>query len=114
MMARTLDINVRIQEDAEEFYLRLLEAVDSSVAQDHSEPVTPPSSPFLVRMEQSIHNLQRNETRQKEQQFLDLSLDLPPADEEVSFFLQGVESMITYNSTTVLVYSAGGSCGATV
>lgn len=92
-MARTLDINVRIQEDAEEFYLRLLEAVDSSVARDHTDPVTPPSSSFLVKMEQSIRYLQRNETRQKEQRFLDLSVDLPPSGEEVST-LFGVEFIL--------------------
>jgi hypothetical protein len=85
-MARTLEINVRVQEDAEEFYLRLLNAVDNSMMQldeDDSEPVSPPSSRFLVRMEQSIRYLYPNETRRKEQRFLDLSIDLPQSGEEV-------------------------------
>ena len=81
-MARTLGINVRIQEDAEEFFLRLLNAVDNSVAVDES-CLEAPSSLLLVRMEQKIHYLHRNETKLKEQKFLDLSVDLPHAGEEV-------------------------------
>jgi len=106
-MARTLGINVRVQEDAEEFYLRLLDAVDNSMMQlekDDLEPISPPSSRFLVKMEQSIRYLHRNETRRKEQRFLDLSIDLPQSSEEVCL-LKRVQSRNKFSICANLITS---------
>lgn len=84
-LARKMDINVRIQEDAEEFYLRLLDVVDESLERDDSIPRHLPSSVFDLRLAHIIRCESANETRVREQKYLDLSVDLQtPASQQVS------------------------------
>jgi ubiquitin C-terminal hydrolase len=68
-IAEGVGVDVRVQEDAEEFYLRLLSHLDCS------RPVVE------VRLVQSLRCPAANLSRDRDQRFLDLSLHLPPPAE---------------------------------
>lgn len=75
-IAQRMDLSTRIQQDAEEFFLRLVESVDNSIILDHDQAELP-SKAFDLRLQQTIDCVHINYKKQRTQKYLDLSVDIP-------------------------------------
>jgi len=79
-LVQKLDINVAIQEDAQEFYLRLLNLIDGDAASPLADG-SKVSQLFSGETEQTIKCVAVDYQSSKKQKFLDLSLDATIADD---------------------------------
>ena len=79
-LVQKLDINVAIQEDAQEFYLRLLNLIDGDAATPTADGSNV-SQIFSGETEQTIKCVAVDYQSSKKQKFFDLSLDASIADD---------------------------------
>jgi len=72
-----LEVDTRVQEDAQEFLLKLLHQLDDSIVGVNSSKIT---SLFEGRVVQVIRCLNIDFEKRRRERFLDLSVDVPSSD----------------------------------
>jgi len=72
-IAHSMSIDTRIQEDAEEFFLRLLECIDLNLPSDKPKL----SSIFDIKLQQCIRCIDVEHHKFRTQKYFDLSIDIP-------------------------------------
>lgn len=109
-LANTMEVNVAIQEDAEEFLLKLLDSVDNSLAETKKDLWR--SKYFTSEIHQSIECVNVNYTKTSTQKYIDLSLDINTDSKHTDTVTSALDR---YFSPELLVgenqYRAGASHG---